>query len=284
MSGITQNLVRLAKPIAEQFPRVAATYRLVRDSRFVPEDAKMTPLGFKFSGNPVMERGQHESEETAILKKYLKDTDVFINIGANIGYYCCLVRGMGKEVIAFEPIEMNLRYLYANLKANGWDDVEVFPLALSNKIGLIEIYGGGTGASLIRGWAHTPVTTSRLVPCSTLDQVLGNRLQGKRCFFLIDVEGAEKFLLEGAGNHLQMAPAPIWLVEVSINEHQPDGVKINPHLLATFQRFWDCGYVARTANVDFVEVRQQDLLRICEGGEDTLRTHNFLFLPHEEQD
>lgn len=273
-------LLQLAKPLVERFPRVAATYRLWRDSRFVPEQARMTPLGFKFCGNAAMEQGLHEPEEVQLVRQYLNEVDVFINIGANIGYYCCLALSLGKHTIAFEPIEMNLRYLYTNVQANGWEDhIEVFPLALSNKTGLTYCYGGGTGASLIAGWAGTTKRMRRVVPVSTLDCVLGNRLAGQRCFFLVDIEGAEKFMLEGAVNHLSMKPPPIWMVEISISEHQPAGVAINPHLLATFQIFWQNGYTARTATKDFVEVREEDIVSICQTGRDTLRTHNFLFLP-----
>src|SRR5918911_1597552 len=186
--AMSRNLLSLAKPLVEKFPRLAATYRLVRDSRFIPEEPKMTPLGFRFAGNVVMEQGLHEPEEGVIVKKYLNEADVFINIGANVGYYCCIALSLGVRTVAFEPIDMNLRYLYANVKANGWeDDFEVYPIALGDKTGLIEIYGGGTGASLIEGWAGTPRKLRRLVPVSTLDNVLGDRLAGRRCFFLVDI-------------------------------------------------------------------------------------------------
>jgi len=277
--SISNSLVKIAKPVIEKFPRLAATYRLMRDSRFNPEDAKMTPLGFKFSGNEAMERGLHEPEEVEIVKKYLNSCDVFINIGANLGYYCCIALQQGVKTVAFEPIDMNLKYLYANVKANNWEDnIEVFPVALSSKSGLIEIYGGGTGASLIQGWAETPKEIRRLVPVLSLDDVLGERFSGKRCFFLVDIEGAEKFMLEGAIKHLGMKPKPVWMIEICISEHQPQGTKINPHLLSTFQTFWKEGYEARTANQDFAIVTEEEISKIIESGNDTLHTHNFLFI------
>lgn len=279
---MSNGLVKIAKPIIEKFPRLAATYRIFRDSRFVPEDAKMTPFGFRFSGNSAMEQGLHEPEEVEIVRKYLKDTDVFINIGANIGYYCCIALQQGKKTIAFEPIEMNLKYLYSNVKANGWEDnLEVFPIALSNKSGLIEMYGGGTGASLIEGWGGLPKDSCRLVPVSRLDDVLSDRLTGKRCFFVVDVEGAEQFMLEGATKHLCMNPKPIWMMEISITEHQSDGTKINPNLMSTFQMFWQNGYETRTADKKFIKICEEEILKICESGNDTLHTHNFLFIEQQ---
>ena len=277
---ISQRIIKFAKPVVEKFPRVAAAYRLLRDSRFVPEEAKMTPLGFRFSGNAAMEKGAHEPEEVEIVRHYLNEADVFINIGANIGYYCCIALSLNKRTIAFEPIEMNLKYLYSNIKANGWeDDMEVFPIALGNKTGLIEIYGGGTGASLIEGWAGTAKEIRRWVPVSTLDNILGDKLIGQRCFFLVDIEGSEKFMLEGALNHLRMTPKPVWMIEISICEHQPEGIDINPHLLSVFQTFWQHGYEARAANKDSTVIRKEDILKIYESGNDSLGTHNFFFIP-----
>ena len=115
---------------------------------------------------------------------------------------------------------------------------EIFPpMALSNQVGIIEIYGGGTGASLLKGWAGTPESYVTLVPCSTMDRVLGNRFQGSKTLMIVDIEGAEKLMLEGAAAFVAMEPKPVWLVEISVGEHQPKGIKINPNLLSTFQLF-----------------------------------------------
>lgn len=277
--GIANSIIKTAKPIVEKFPRLAAAYRTVRDSSFVVEEPKVTPFGFKFSGHKSMMLGQHEPEEVEIVKKYLSHTDAFINIGANQGYYCCIALQEKKKTIAFEPIDSNLKYLYANMKANGWEnDVEIFPIALSDKSGLIEIYGGGTGASLIAGWAGTPKKDCRLVPVSRLDDVLGERLTGQRSFFLVDIEGAEIFMLEGAKKQLCMNPKPIWMMEISISEHQPEGTKINPHLMQTFQMFWQHGYEARTADKAFKKVSKDIILKICEGDNSITLPHNFLFM------
>ena len=58
----------------------------------------------------------------------------------------------GKKVIAFEPDYTNQQILLQNVHANKWgDNFTLYPLALSNKVGIRKIYGGGTGASLIKG-------------------------------------------------------------------------------------------------------------------------------------
>jgi FkbM family methyltransferase len=259
--------------------RLYRAYRYIKDKKDIYSEPKATAMGFLFSGNEAMEKGVFEPEETSLVKKIVPHTDVLINVGANIGYYCCIARDLGKPVVAFEPIYQNLQYLLRNIKANRWESgIEVFPMALSNKIGIIEIYGDGTGASLIKGWADTPEDHVTLVPCTTTNNALGTRFQGKQCFCLVDIEGAELFMLQGASDLINLDPKPIWLMEISISEHQPKGVTINPNLLSTFQIFWDSGYEAWTADKQCRLVGAEEVKNIAQSGKDTILTHNFLFI------
>lgn len=274
-----KQFVQFVKPIIERFPKLAMTYRIVRDSWQVYEEPKETPMGFKLVGNNSMQNGTFEPEETKIVKKIISDVDVVINVGANIGYYCCIALEQQKYVVAFEPIIQNLRHLLRNIKANNWESgIEVYPIALSNKVGVIEIYGGGTGASLVKGWANTSEKYVSLVPSSTLDNILSSRFQGKRCFVLVDIEGAEQLMLKGASCFINREPKPIWLIEICISEHQPKGVNINPNLLSTFQLFWSRGYEAWTADKQCRAIQPDEIEEIVESGIDSLQTHNFLFV------
>ena len=273
-----RRFVTLVKPLIDHIPLVGNFYRTMRDSIPRFKEFTMTPLGFKFDGDPGMENGTFEVEEVELVKQFFKEVDVFVNIGANIGFYCCIALQEGKQTIAFEPLNLNLKYLYRNIKENNWqDEIEIYPLALSNKTGLIQMYGGGAMASVIQGWAGSPSKYFRMVPVSTLDTVLCNRLSGKKCMFLVDIEGAELNMLGGAIRHLNMTPKPIWLIEISINEHQPAGINVNPHLFETFNLFWENGYEAWTANKQLRKVTKEEVSGIVDGKKDTIQTHNFLF-------
>ena len=139
-----KQLIRIAKPIVERIPRLAMLYRYLRDSWQINKEPQETAMGFKFVGDQSMQNGQFEPEETQIVKNILPNVDVVINVGANIGYYCCIALSQEKHVVAFEPITLNLRYLMRNIIANNWESrIEVFPIALSNSVGIVEIYGGG---------------------------------------------------------------------------------------------------------------------------------------------
>ena len=274
------NLIRrFLKSIILKFPYAVNLYWYLRDNPFNLPKPENTSLGFKFSGNSAMVKGQFEPEETEIAKKIIDYSDVFINIGANIGYYCCIALRSGKYTIAFEPIPGNLRYLYNNIKANQYEkSIEVFPVALSDKVGILEMYGSGTGASLLRGWAGISDHHVSLVPALIMDDVMGLRFQNKKCFILADIEGAEMYMLQGALGMLRREIMPVWMVEISISEHQPAGVIINPNLFSTFALFWENGYEAWTADKLLRPIYSAEVESIVKSGKDTLLTHNFLFI------
>ena len=268
----------MLRPIAERYPELAKLYRDYRSSRSLNKTPRPIPLGFQFIGNPAMETGTFEPNETAVIQENLKVTDVFINVGANIGYYCCIALHSNIPTVAFEPIDLNLKYLYKNISANNWqEDIEIFPVAMGDRSGMIEIYGGGTGASLIKGWSGTPTYYRQWVPVSTLDNVIGSRFKGKQCLILVDVEGAELMLLKGACDLLSLDPAPTWIVEICITEHQPEGIKVNPDLLETFNLFWELGYHTYTCSLQERRVERSEIEAIQETGKNTLKTHNFIF-------
>ena len=238
-------------------------------------------MGFRFMGSRSMEAGQFEPEESAVFQSIIADCDVLINVGANVGYYCCLALKEGKFVVAYEPHPSNQRTLLANIWANHWQGrIEVFPMALSDKPQVLKIYGRGTGASLVDGWAGVESDNFTLVPASTLDLTLHDRFSEQRVFLLVDVEGAEFSLLAGAQKMLARDPKPIWLVEIAVEEHQPKGLTMNPHLLSTFDVFWQAGYRAWTAQVAPREIQRDEVAAVIESGRDTLGTHNFLFADH----
>jgi FkbM family methyltransferase len=273
---IVRKLISLMKPLVERFPRIENLYRTLRYQRILKKPPTLTSWGFNLAGNSLMEQGKFEPLETEVVRRILDEVDVLVNVGANIGYYCCHALSMEKAVIAFEHIQQNLQFLSMNIRANNWSGVEIYPMALSNEIGILEIYGGDTGASIIKGWAGTPDHYVRLVPASTMDIVLGTRLQDKKILVLMDVEGAEKSVLAGANKMLSMEPKPIWMVEIMTNELQPDGVAMNPNFKSIFQLFFEKGYQAFSVDgkMSLVTMDQVDL--ILKG---TLRptTHNYIF-------
>lgn len=246
-------------------PTILNNLRAIRDLNKLNSKSQITPWGFTLCGNKLMSSGNFEKEETNLILDLLKDVDVFINIGANIGYYCCHALNMGKEVIAVEPMSNNVHYLLRNINENDWaNNAQVFPIALGDKPGVLKIFGSGTGASLIKGWASIPENFFTQVPINTLDNIIGEKIVEKKSLILMDVEGYEYFVLNGATKILSNTPSPIWIVEITSTELQPNF--INPNFIQTFQIFQKNGYNSYSANLNkdsfnFSEINVKDITK-----------------------
>jgi FkbM family methyltransferase len=268
---------KLIRATLEHTPTAAQFLRNSRDLLDRSASSKITPWGFTFSGHDSMAAGAFEPEETLLVRQLLDEVDVLVNVGANVGYYCCHALSLGKPVIAVEPIARNLHYLLTNIKNNGWSQqTEVYPVALGGGADILQMWGGGTGASLIKGWASTPESYVTQVPVLTLDRLMGKPLHGKKALILVDIEGAEYMMLQGAAQTLLNEPRPIWMMEISTTEHQPAGTTMNPKFAATFAVFFNRGYRAFTADEAQQELTKEDVAEVVASGRQ-LNTHNFIF-------
>lgn len=291
------SLLRHAKNLAKRSDRLVALHRkLIWDIHVLKDfwgtkiwtrtSVTMTPLGFKLRAgfHPAydqMRDGTFEVAETTILATLLPQVDRFVDVGANLGYYTCLARSLGKPVVAFEPQAQNLACLFDNLSANGWDsDVEVIPIALSQKPGVLTLYGAsGPSASLVKNWAGYSSRFKQLVPTSTLDNIVSDRAQDERFLIKIDVEGAEAQVLRGALATMRRRTKPAWLVEICLNEFHPEGS--NPDFLEIFTTFSTEGYDAFTATLPMHRIEITDIERWMREGRSEYLTFNYVFLPRE---
>ncbi len=286
------------KSYLKRYPSVVALYEAVHKLKYNATNelrdirdsylrgslkAVDTPYGFKLRGSSSthhlgMQKGTFEEEETALIRQHLSQSDVFIDVGANIGFYSCLARSLGKQVIAIEPLPNNLNHLYSNLIENNWKDVEVFPVGLSDHPGLAVLYGASsTGASLIGNWAGASKRFRRVISLSTLDIIRGERFAGKKMFIKIDVEGFEYPVLQGALKTMEMTPRPTWIIEICLNEFHPSG--LNPNYAATFKMFWEHGYEVRTADRQNKLIQSGDIKRWIQSGRCDSGVINYIFTP-----
>ena len=243
-----------------------------------------TPYGFKLlvrnhPANREMLTGTFEPEEVAVFNHHLSQADVFVDVGANIGFYTCLALRQSKHVVAIEPQPRNLRCLYQNLLSNHWEKLaEVYPLGLGTDPGVQVLYGAsGPSASLIPRWAQYSDTFRQTIAVSTLDILLGDRFAGKKVFIKIDVEGYEYNVLKGSLRTLQQGLRPSWLIEICLSEYHPSGM--NPDYKAAFELFWSNGYEARTADSRSKLVSPGEVDRWCARKQSDSGTINYLFTP-----
>ena len=64
--------------------------------------------------------GLHEFEDCGFLLHLLRESDLFVDIGANVGVYTVLAAGaIGAQAVAIEPVPSTFTRLICNLRANG---------------------------------------------------------------------------------------------------------------------------------------------------------------------
>ena len=252
--------------------------RLTR--KHLKKKSVITPFGFKFFGPSVMQNGSFEANEAKILIKLFSQADIFVNIGANFGYYICMARHTGVRSVAIEPIPINQEILKQNLIANNWEqNIILHPIACGNSDGNITIYGEGTGASIIPGWANNPSSLKHIVPIKKLDNILSSEKVTSKSVILIDVEGFEFDVLRGSQNILGSQNKPVIMLESGLTDHRSEG-GLNLKFLEIFNFIIKYGYrVFSVEDISF-EITQELIEKSIEQYEDQLGTHNFLLIPN----
>lgn len=87
--------------------------------------------------------GVREAYALETVKRELKEGQVVVDIGANIGYYALLearIVGTSGKVYAIEPVPGNVEILKKNIELNGYSNVEVHQLAIGGEKGLARLY------------------------------------------------------------------------------------------------------------------------------------------------
>lgn len=160
--------------------------------------------------------GIFEPCSTQIIKQLIKEGDIVLDVGANIGYYSILFSrlvGTYGKVLCFEPTECYWKILKMNLEANRANNVEVFKIGLSNKSQELVIQIGGSTATL-----HSPgnraLETKEFINLISLDKFMEESKLPKIDFIKVDIDGHEPLFFEGAWKTLERYN-PTILLEVS---------------------------------------------------------------------
>lgn len=136
--------------------------------------------------------------------------------------------------------------------------------------------GGGQPHPWLKAGHLSPRAYVTQVPILSLDRLLSDAIRGKRALILVDIEGAEYMMMQGAKQTLMSEPPPIWMMEISSTEHQPADIAINPNFSKTFSLFFEQGYKAFTADEKAQEITAQTVQLVMEE-KLKLGTHNFVF-------
>lgn len=144
--------------------------------------------------------GVWEPVLTSHLSRILQKGDIFIDIGANIGYFSLLASslvGPDGEVIAIEPSPLIAMKMLDNLRLNNCTNVKVIQVAASDRRGSLRIL---PGPRLNVGSTRTSYCESsegKIVACLPLCDILEGVHVDRIKAIKIDVEGAEMQVIAG---------------------------------------------------------------------------------------
>lgn len=133
--------------------------------------------------------------EMKVWQRVLGPGSTFVDVGANVGLYTLLAAECGADVVAIEPQHAATAQLERNLTLNGVR-AHVERVAVADRIDVMAIAGrDGNRKALVVDQAASDGGPDEVVTVTTLDALLGSRvIAGMK----IDVEGAERLVLEGA--------------------------------------------------------------------------------------
>jgi FkbM family methyltransferase len=147
----------------------------------------------------------YEYNETELFKRSIKEGDIVLDIGANIGYYSLIAAELinkGK-VYAFEPDPVNYEIFLKNIKLNNYKNIVPLQIALSNEKSRTKLFkhennpGGHSLSDKINKKGFIDIETI------SLDEFVSTNSVNNISFIKIDVEGAEGLVLEGSEKLLE---------------------------------------------------------------------------------
>jgi FkbM family methyltransferase len=157
-----------------------------------------------------------EGDVDEFIRSCLSRGSVFIDVGANIGYYTLVASklvGSSGRIHAIEPVPSTAAILRANIKLNNCSNVFVHDVAAWSSKGKLVLRipksWYGSASFLCNGMSVT-------VNATTLDELLQSE-DSVSCM-KIDVEGAELEVLRGAKNILQKTKYLILELSYNVNE------------------------------------------------------------------
>lgn len=140
--------------------------------------------------------GTYEENSWNLLKKNINPLDgIFIDVGANLGWYSLQAANIGFNVIAIEPAKDNLPLLMKNISLNPKlaNRIKILPIALSDYVGTAEFHIASTGNG-----GHSLVKVHKSYDSYNVEvDKLDNRCIEKVAAIKIDVEGNEIRVLNG---------------------------------------------------------------------------------------
>lgn len=166
-----------------------------------------------FIQNKIFYFGQWEPRLTAYLLNKIPNDGIFLDIGANIGYFSLLASHRYRKVISFEASSKIFQLLIDNIKLNSRENITAHQVAIGKEEREVYINLGpdsNIGTTSI-STEHGPSTVEnvKMAPFQvflTMEELADVR------FIKIDIEGAEPSVIEGLVDSLPNMHSSLELV------------------------------------------------------------------------
>lgn len=203
---------------------------LLRGHRLIPGLLRGGERPYPFAGGQIyldvrekpwvraMALGVFERQKIDALRWCLKPGMTFVDVGANTGYFALVAArlvGPSGRVLAIEPEPENCERIRRNIALNGYENVEVVPVAVGDRTGEVELH-------LAHDHGHhslLPASPDRdgrtmNVALHRLDDLLAEHDVTRVDAIKIDVEGVEAAVIRGATTTIRQNPALVILMDL----------------------------------------------------------------------
>ena len=166
--------------------------------------------------------GNFEPNEKLFIENNLSINSNVLNIGANIGYYTILASKISNSgiIFSFEPSKLNYDRLIKNISLNNLKNIKTYNIALGNTNDTLNLYADSKNPHLD---SHYTLCNDagingevEKVTVAPLDDFLN--IIPKIDIVIIDVEGFEFNLLNGAKEFIKNNLSAKYLIEVTKNQ------------------------------------------------------------------
>ena len=193
--------------------------------------------------------GVFERDLMRFIAKTLRPGDVFIDVGANIGFltaYSYAHVGPTGAVHCFEPVPQYAEHIQRIAHEAGPGRIIVNATAVGDRDGEVRIKICGPENigwnTIVPGFMNDDSCTSLVVPMTTLSGYLRARQLENVRMIKIDVEGAETLVLAGLFAFLDTGARPVIVTEVTPHA----SARLGTDLSAIVARMRSYGYQAMT--------------------------------------
>lgn len=185
------------------------------------------PLDNATDNKIIISSKKYEKEELNLLKNLKKNNNsIFLDIGANMGYYSIMSSNYGfKKIYSFEPVPKMINRIQQHIKINNLENlIEVIPYAIGEESKEVFLYEEPTnygGSSLFQASQRTNEIKVKMI--SLNEFILQNSIKNIDAL-KIDVEGYEDRVLMPffINNHISIFPKLVIIEHSSSNEWDKD--------------------------------------------------------------